>query len=87
MKQLLEKLPFFQKKKKGPFAPQITKVKKQVKGMKIKLFLLYTLPVFVLTLAKTVITEYGKIKARQAAMNADNQLNLDEQYNNSSEPQ
>ena len=70
MKQLLEKLPFFKKKQKGPFAPQIKKVKKQIKGLKIKLFLLYTLPVFVVALAKTVIEEYGKIKARQIAMNA-----------------
>ena len=87
MKQLLEKLPFFKKKKTGPFTPQIKKVNKKVKGLKIKLFLLYTLPIFLLTLAKAVITEYGKIKARQAAMNADNELNLDEQNNNSSEPQ
>lgn len=86
MKQLLEKLPFLKKKKKGPFAPQIKKVKKQVKSLKIKLFLLYTLPIFVLTLAKAVIDEYGKIKIRQAAMNADSELDPAEQ-NNSSEPQ
>ena len=72
MKQLLEKLPFFNKKKKGPFASQITKVKKQMKGLKIKLFLLYTLPICILTLAKAVFQEYGKIKTRQAAMNIDN---------------
>ena len=29
MKQFLEKLPFFKKKQKGPFAPQIKKVNKQ----------------------------------------------------------
>ena len=46
------------------------KVKKQIKGLKIKLFLLYTLPVFVVALAKAVIEEYGKIKTRQIAMNA-----------------
>jgi len=68
MKQLLEKLPFFKKKKKGPFAAQIKKAKKTVKGLKIKLFLLYTLPVFIVALAKAVIEEYGKIKVRQAAM-------------------
>ncbi len=85
MKQFLEKLPFFKKKKKGPFAPQIKKVKKQVKGLKLKLFLLYTLPIFILTLAKAVYEEYGKIKTRQAAMNADNELNPD--TDNSSEPQ
>lgn len=71
MKQLLEKLPFFKKKKKGPFAAQIKKAKKQMKGLKIKLFLLYTLPVFVVALAKAVIDEYSKIKVRQAAMNAE----------------
>lgn len=86
MKQLLEKIPFFKKKKKGLFAPQIKKAKKQIKGLKIKLFLLYTLPIFVLTLAKAVIHEYGKIKARQIAMDANNELTQDEQ-NNSSEPQ
>ena len=48
MKQLLEKIPLFKKKKKGPFEPQIKKVKKQIKGLKMKLFLLYTLPVFCL---------------------------------------
>ena len=72
MKQLLEKLPFLKKKKKGPFAARIKKTRKQIKGLKIKLFLLYTLPVFVIALAKAVIDEYGKIKARQAAMNAEN---------------
>lgn len=72
MKQLLEKLPFFKKKKKGPFDSQIKKVKKTVKGLKIKLFLLYTLPICILTLAKAVFQEYGKIKTRQAAMNIDN---------------
>lgn len=71
MKKLLEMIPFFKKKKKGPFAPQIKKIKKQVKWFKIKLFLLYTLPVCIVALAKAVIEEYGKIKARQAALNAD----------------
>lgn len=74
MKQLLEKLPFFKKKKKGPFAAQIKKAKKTVKGLKIKLFLLYTLPVFIVALAKAVIDEYGKIKVRQAAMNANAEI-------------
>lgn len=88
MKQLLDKLPFFKKKKKGPFAPQIKKVKKQVKGLKIKLFLLYTLPIFVLTLAKAVVDEYAKIKARQIAMSADNGLDTSNivTETNSSEP-
>ena len=45
---------------KGPFAPQIKKIKKTVKCFKIKLFLLYTLPVFVVALAKAVIKEYNK---------------------------
>ena len=74
MKQLLEKLPFFKKKKKGPFTAQIKKAKKTVKGLKIKLFLLYTLPVFIVALAKAVIDEYGKIKVRQAAMNANAEI-------------
>ena len=67
MKELLEKLPFIKKKKQGPFAAQIKKAKKQVKGLKIKLYLLYTLPVCVVTLAQAVIKEYSKIKIRQAA--------------------
>ena len=75
MKQFLEKLPFFKKKKKGPFDSQIKKVKKTVKGWKIKLFLLYTLPICILTLAKAVLQEYGKIRTRQAAMYADNKQN------------
>lgn len=69
MKQLVKKLPFFKKKKEGPFAAQIKKAKKQVKGLKIKLFLLYTLPVFVVALVKAVWEEYSRIKVRQAAMN------------------
>lgn len=76
MKKLLEKIPFLKKKKQGPFAPQIKKVKKQVKGLKIKLFLLYTLPIFLVTLGQTVFKEYGKIKARQIAIDSDNGLNL-----------
>ena len=89
MKQLLDKLPFFKKKKKGPFAPQIKKVKKQVKGLKIKLFLLYTLPIFVLTLAKAMIDEYAKIKTRQIAMDTKNGLDTSNivTETNSSEPQ
>ena len=78
MKQLLEKLPFFKKKKKGPFAAQIKKAKKTVKGLKIKLFLLYTLPVFIVALAKAVIEEYGKIKVRQAAMDAESPIEVTE---------
>ena len=74
MKKLLEMIPFLKKKKKGPFAPQIKKIKKQVKWFKIKLFLLYTLPVCIVALAKAVIEEYGKIKARQAAMNAEGRI-------------
>lgn len=76
MKQLLEKIPFLKKKKKGPFAPQIKKAKKQVKGLKVKLFLLYTLPVFLVTLAQAVLKEYGRIKIRQAALSAENDLTL-----------
>ena len=65
---------------------RILKTSVATQFLKIKLFLLYTLPIFVLTLAKAVLQEYGKIKTRQAAMNADNELNQDEN-NNSSEPQ
>ena len=78
MKQLLEKLPFFKKKKKGPFAARIKKTRKQIKGLKIKLFLLYTLPVFIVALAKAVIEEYGKIKMKQAAMDAESPIEATE---------
>ncbi len=71
---ILGKIPFLKKKKQGPFTTQIKKAKKQIKGLKIKLFLLYTLPVFVLTLAKAVLEEYGKIKTREIAMHAENGL-------------
>lgn len=84
MKQLLEKLPFFQKKKKGPFAVPIKKAKKKIKGLKIKLFLLYTLPVFIVALAKAVIEEYTKIHTRQAAMNVNTALSTEAET--SSEP-
>lgn len=57
----------FRKKKQGPITLQVNKAKKQIKSLKIKLFLLYTLPVFVVTLAQAVIKEYAKIKVREAA--------------------
>lgn len=75
MKQLLEKLPFLKNKKEGPFHSQMKKVQKQIKGLKLKLFLLYTLPIFLLTLAKAVLEEYGKIKVRQIAMETDPERN------------
>lgn len=68
MKKLLS---IFKKKKKSPLAKKIQKTRKQVKGLKLKLFLLYTLPVFIVTLGKAVWEEYSRIKVRQAAMNAD----------------
>ena len=71
MKQILKKIPFLKKKKKGPFAPQIKKIKRTIKSLKIKLFLLYTLPVCIVTLAQAVLKEYAKIKTREAAMSAD----------------
>jgi len=69
MKKLLSIL---KKKKKSPLAKQIKKTKKQVKGLKTKLFLIYTLPVFIVTLGKAVWEEYSRIKVRQAAMDASN---------------
>ena len=65
MKKLLS---IFKKKKKSPLAKQIKKTKKQVKGLKTKLLLIYTLPVFIVTLGKAVWEEYSRIKVRQAAM-------------------
>lgn len=82
MKQMLEKIPFLKKKKKGPFAPQIKKAKKTVRGLKIKLFLLYTLPVFIVALVKAVITEYGKIKTRESAMHVQADLTTDAKETN-----
>lgn len=67
-------LSIFKKKKKSPLASQIKKVKRQVKGLKFKFFLLYTLPVFIVTLGKAVWEEYSRIKVRQAAVNMESPI-------------
>ena len=62
---------FFKKKKSSPFDQKIKLAKKQVKNLKIKFFLLYTLPVFIISLGQTVWKEYSHIKIRQAASSVD----------------
>ncbi len=74
MKQLLEKIPFLKKKKLGPVASRVKKAKKHIKGLKLKLFLVYTLPVFVVALAQAVIKEYSNIKMRQIATSTPNEI-------------
>lgn len=64
-------MSIFKKKKSSPFDQKIKHAKKQVKNLKFKFFLLYTLPVFIISLAQAVWKEYSRIKVRQAAMSAD----------------
>lgn len=59
------------KKKSSPFDQKIKLAKKQVKNLKIKFFLLYTLPVFIISLGQVVWKEYSRIKVRQAASSVD----------------
>lgn len=63
MKRKVNFLHLKQSRKASPFKT----LKKQVRRLKIKLFLLITLPVFITTLARTVWKEYSRAKIRQAA--------------------
>lgn len=50
------------RKKKSPLQKKITAAGKKIKYLKIKLYLLFVLPVCILTLGKAVIKEYIKIR-------------------------
>lgn len=54
-------------KQKTNFAKTLKRTKRKIRLFKIKLFLLITLPVAVITIGQAVIKEYSKAKIRQAA--------------------
>lgn len=54
-------------KTQNPFPKALKNAKRKLKLLKLKFFLLVTLPVAVITIGRAVIKEYSKIKIRQAA--------------------
>lgn len=59
------------KKKKSPLQKKISAAEKKIKFLKLKLYLLFILPVCILTLGKTVIKEYIKIRLSDPALKSD----------------
>lgn len=55
------------KKPQNPLAAKLCKAQKKMKWLKIRLFLLFTLPIAVVTIGHAVIREYVRIRVRQAA--------------------
>ncbi len=58
-------------KQKTKLAKTLKRTKRKIRLFKIKLFLLITLPVAVITIGQAVIKEYSKAKIRQAAGSVD----------------
>ena len=58
-------------KQKTKLAKTLNRTKRKIRLFKIKLFLLITLPVAVITIGQAVIKEYSKAKIRQAAGSVD----------------
>lgn len=54
-------------KSKRSFSRTMKQLERKIKLFKIKIFLLITLPVAVITIGQAVIREYTKIKMRQLA--------------------
>ena len=54
-------------KQKPNLAKTLKRAKRKIRFFKIKLFLLITLPVAVITIGQAVVKEYSKAKIRQAA--------------------
>lgn len=52
------------------FSKKLKQYKKNLKFLKIKFFLLITLPLAIVTIGQAVIKEYTKIKVRQLASHA-----------------
>jgi len=53
-------------KQKANFTKTLKRTKRKIRLFKIKLFLLITLPVAVITIGQAVVKEYSKAKIRQA---------------------
>lgn len=54
-------------KQKTNLTKALKRTKRKIRLFKIKLFLLITLPVAVITIGQAVVKEYSKAKIRQAA--------------------
>lgn len=54
-------------KQKTNLTKTLKRAKRKIRFFKIKLFLLITLPVAVITIGQAVVKEYSKAKIRQAA--------------------
>lgn len=55
------------RKPQNPLTARLYKAQKKIKWLKIRLFLLFTLPIAVVTIGHAVIREYVRIRVRQAA--------------------
>ena len=66
-KKLITKKP-----QKSPLTLRMDRLNREIRTLRIKLFLLITLPVAVVTIGQAVLKEYTKIRVRQAASAAGN---------------
>lgn len=58
------------KKNQTAFAKTLARTKRRLLFLKIRLFLLITLPIGIITIGHAVLKEYTKIKIRKAAQTA-----------------
>lgn len=66
-------VPFKKQIPRNPLAEKIYRAQKKMRWLKIRLFLLFTLPVTVVTIGNAVFKEYVKVRVRQAAENSGEQ--------------
>lgn len=60
-----------QKKKPSGHSPKKRSLQKTLQAYKFRFLLFYTLPITIITIGSAVLDEYGKIRARRAAMEAE----------------
>lgn len=66
-------VPFKKQVPKNPLAEKLYRAQKKMRWLKIRLFLLFTLPIAVVTIGQAVLKEYIRIRVRQAAAHSGNQ--------------
>ena len=66
-------VPFKKQIPRNPLAEKIYRAQKKMRWLKIRLFLLFTLPITVVTIGNAVFKEYVKVRVRQAAENSGDQ--------------
>lgn len=59
--------PFRKKVPENPFTRKLHQTQRKLRWLKIRLFLLFTLPIVILTIGRAVLKEYIRIRVRQAA--------------------